>query len=332
MALPNLIETAYNRRIELMQSLKSEDTNAFRLFHGIGEGFPGLSLDIYGNLLLIQTYRDILTGTQLDQIRITVRECLSISIPAVYRHREKNRANLIHRDPEVTEAEFLCREQGCLFEVLNFKQGLDPLLFLDIRSGRRHLSRICKDRSVLNLFAYTCAAGVIAASSSASSVINIDFSETWLGHGRQNAKHNDISKNKCRFIHDDCISVIRQFAGLPMKGRAVRRGFKKYQKQSFDIIFLDPPTFSKGRFGAVDIVSDYQSLFKPAILSLNSGGEIICTNHSGKIEMDEWLQSLERCASKAGKKIVNMHQILPDIDFPSPDNRPPLKILAIRFD
>jgi len=94
---------------------------------------------------------------------------------------------------------------------------------------------------------------------------------------------------------------------------------------------MDPPTLSKSNFGAVDIINDYQSLFKPAILSLEENGEIICTNHTSSVEIDKWIDILKRCAIKTGKPIKDIKQITPDEDFPSPDNKHPLKILSVKF-
>jgi 23S rRNA (cytosine1962-C5)-methyltransferase len=118
---------------------------------------------------------------------------------------------------------------------------------------------------------------------------------------------------------------------LKIKGWAARKPYKTFNQQKFDILFMDPPTFAKSRFGAVDIINDYQSLFKPAILSLNPGGEIICTNHTASVNIEEWTHTLERCAEKAGKPIGEIHPIPPDNNFPSPDNQHPLKILSMKF-
>jgi len=97
--------------------------------------------------------------------------------------------------------------------------------------------------------------------------------------------------------------------------------------RKFDLIVLDPPTWATSASGmTVDLVRDYQSLFKPAVLALKPGGSVLATNHVSAVEMDEWLDSLERCADKAGKKLKSLEPLKPEADFPSPDGKHPLKI------
>ena len=93
---------------------------------------------------------------------------------------------------------------------------------------------------------------------------------------------------------------------------------------------LDPPTFSKGPFGAVDLVRDYQGLFKPALMATSPGGAILATNHVSTVDMEDWLESLRRCATKAGRPLVDIEVITPDPDFPSPDGKHPLKMAWCR--
>ncbi len=326
-----LIKTALNCRKDFIQELQLEGTDSLRLFHGINEGYPGIAIDKYGDQIIIQTFRKPIETEEIELIKKTVKSFFNYDLFFSYRHREKNKSQLLYIDKENVNREFNCSEMGLAYEVLDFKQGLDPLLFLDLRAGRRYLSNICKEKTVLNLFSYTCSAGVTAAANGANFVVNVDFSKTWLNYGKINAEKNNISKDKIRFIEEDFFPVMRQFSGLEVKGRGTRKKYKKLNKQKFDIIFMDPPTFAKSNFGAVDIINDYQSLFKPAILSLNDNGEIICTNHTSSVEMDSWIETLKRCAIKAGKPIKEISKITPDEDFPSPDKKHPLKILSIKF-
>lgn len=329
--ISELIIAALKKRTDFIQKLQIEGTDSLRLFHGINEGYPGIAIDKYGDQIIIQTFRKPLETKDIEEIKKTVKSFFTYDLFFSYRHREKGKSQLLYIDKENVNREFHCTEMDLSYEVLDFKQGLDPLLFLDLRAGRRYLSKVCKEKTVLNLFSYTCSAGVIAAANGARFVTNVDFSKTWLNYGKINADKNNISKDKIRFIEEDFFSVILQFSGLEVKGRAARKKYKKLNKQKFDIIFMDPPTFAKSNFGAVDIINDYQSLFKPAILSLADNGEIICTNHTSNVDMDLWIDTLKRCAIKAGKPIKEIHKISPDEDFPSPDKKHPLKILSIKF-
>ena len=75
---------------------------------------------------------------------------------------------------------------------------------------------------------------------------------------------------------------------------------------------------------------DYPSLFKPALLTLSPGGAILATNHVPEVDLDEWIAVLKRTAEKAGRPLTDVDVIAPESDFPSPDGRPPLKIVVAR--
>ena len=142
-------------------------------------------------------------------------------------------------------------------------------------------------------------------------------------------KADDPSTLENRFvtITDDVIPVLRQFAGLAMPTRGKRaRGFAYRSARQFDLVVLDPPRWAKGKYGAVDVVRDYSSLFKPALFATAPGGTVLATNHVPEVERDAWLASLERCAAKAGRPLASIETLMPEEDFPSPDGRHPLKI------
>jgi 23S rRNA (cytosine1962-C5)-methyltransferase len=91
------------------------------------------------------------------------------------------------------------------------------------------------------------------------------------------------------------------------------------------LVILDPPSWARGRFGAVDVVRDYPTLFKPALLAAAAGASILATNHSIDVSREAFLQVLERTAQKSGRSIRELEWILPEEDFPSFDESPPLK-------
>src|SRR5690606_20126036 len=122
------------------------------------------------------------------------------------------------------------------------------------------------ERSVLNVFAYTCGVGVVAALGGAREVWNIDFAESPLANGRANAERNGIAAERFVTLHEDATPARRQLAGLPMKQRGgQRREYVRHEAHAFDLVVLDPPRWARTPFGAVDVVRDYQSLFKPAL-------------------------------------------------------------------
>ena len=209
-------------------------------------------------------------------------------------------------------------------------QGIDPLLFLDFRAGRRWIKAHSKNRSVLNLFSYTCGIGICAMAGGASRVLNVDFSARALSIGQENASLNQLPAGfEC--LQQDAIAVLRQLSGLGIKGRARKRNFQRLRPQQFDIVVLDPPRRARSPFGAVDTVNDYQSLFKPALLCVGPNGNMLITNNVASVKSDKWKELVLRCASKAGRPITQWTWVLPEADFPSPDGQHPLKMAWLSF-
>ncbi|MFA5139525.1 MAG: class I SAM-dependent methyltransferase [Elusimicrobiota bacterium] len=313
----SLLEGSLRRREGLLDRLRAEGTDCYRLFHGIAEGLPGLTVDRYGPLVLAQTFREELSGALEDDLRKAFPERFSF----VYNHRGKTA-------PPVSADEFQCREFGLKYLIRPRHRGMDPWLFLDLRAGRRCVREAAKGRSVLNLFAYTCGVGVCAAAAGASEVWNVDFASSNLEVGRRNAELNGVPSERFRIIRGDCLPAMRQLAGLPPGSRrSQKRRFPKFEPRSFDIVFLDPPAWAKGPFGAVDVQGDYPGLFKPALLAAKPGGGlVIATNHAANVPLDSWMETLRRCAAKAGRPIRSMRAVKPDEDFPSFDGNPPLKV------
>lgn len=333
-SLESLFARALEARAPWIPALEATGTDAYRLFHGISEGRPGLTVDRYGPLVLAQTFREPLEPAQIAALE----ELAILRTPGtrafVYNHRAGNAPFARWHEPAPDAlAEFVCRENGVQFAVRARHRGRDPWLFLDLREGRRRLAELAREKSVLNLFAYTCGAGIAAAHAGASEVWNVDFASSALDVGRRNAELNGIDvvragadRGRVRFIEEDCWPVLRQLAGLPMKGRGAGRAHGRYDARRFDVVFLDPPAWSKGPFGAVDIERDYESLFKPALACTHRGGWIVATNHSANVELAAWLLRLERCARKAGGAIEVVETLGPGPDFPTLDGRAPLKI------
>ena len=102
------------------------------------------------------------------------------------------------------------------------------------------------------------------------------------------------------------------------------------EPRTFDLVFLDPPAWAKGPFGAVDLERDYPALFKPALIATAPGGAVIATNHVASVDLDAWIGVLRRSAEKSGRPLAGIETIAPDEDFPARDGRPPLKIAVCR--
>ncbi len=333
--LPEYLDQALARRVDFFQAMTKENTNCFRLFHGVVEGIPGLTIDLYGPVILVQTFAEPLNSMEIQRIEAYLRNGLAqfgiLPNPCffVVNHRNKPAGmnwDDWHQPEPAALAEQVILEMGARYVFKARHRGLDPLLFLDFRTGRRFIQQHAQGKTVLNLFAYTCGIGIAAMLGNAHGVLNIDFAGSALAYGQQNQKLNKIG-DEFRIVQEDVFCALHQLADQPLKGKRARRTPQtQLSPQQFDWVVLDPPPWAKSPYGAVDVVRDYQSLFKPCLWVTKPQGQIMAVNNSAQVTMQAWLQILERCAAKAGSPLKKITTISPDPDFPSWDQHHPLKI------
>ena len=322
---------ALEKREALIEKLHAEQTTCYRLFHGTNEGAPGLTIDSYGSCLLVQTWREPIEAERLDELQAAVQEKLQLELTPVWNHRAKRGS----ADHTVHPVEFdtppTGQELGLTYDTRPRHRGMDPLLFLDFRAGRRRIQSVAKDLSVLNLFSYTCGAGMVAAAAGAKEVINVDFAKSSLEVGRGNYSQNGL-EDQYTAVHEDAIPIMLQYSGLGVRGRRKKRNFTAVEEKNFDLVILDPPRYAKSNFGIVDTVGDYQSLFKPALLSTKPGGQMLVTNNVASVEKATFEKILMRCAEKAERPIQELEFIDVEEDFPSPDGQWPLKMAWLQLE
>lgn len=331
-SLREVLQRALAARSDLLRRLHGERTDCYRLLHGVAEGAPGLTVDRYGPVLLVQTFRAPLAPAAVDELQRTVHDELGLELAVVANHRGAPPPPdfVAHEPTAAALAEHATHERGLTFRARARHRGQDPWLFLDLRSGRARVQRLAAGQRVLNLFAYTCGVGVAAAAGGAAHVLNVDFAQSALDVGVANAQANGLPVERFATLRSDCLPILRQLAGLPVQRRGKNVPFVRIERTPFDCIVLDPPRFAKTPFGAIDVVRDYPSLFKPALLALADGGTVLATNHVPDVRAEDWHEVLRRCAAKAGRPLRELEPIAIDADFPSFDGRPPLKLVLAR--
>ena len=333
--LLDALQAAFDARKTLVNQLHAEHTLCYRLFHGSVEGASGLTIDRYGDLILAQSFHQSL-GSEDREISKAFYAAALPGLDFIYNDRSQGNSRINNPLPPDVLAKAQqpreASELGLKYLIQARHAGQDPWLFLDARAARRRVMQEAVGKSVLNLFAYTCGTGLVAAKAGASHVVNVDFAESSLGIGKENARLNDLPVRP-RFVKSDAFAAMRQYSGLGQPERV--RGkpmppFPKLEAKQFDIVYLDPPRYAKSPFGVVDLVNDYPGIFKPALLCTAEGGTLICCNNVAQVERESWVDQLERSARKAGRPIREIEWILPEADFPSPDGRHPLKVALLR--
>ncbi len=335
--LNQALRAALDTRQPLLAELHAQGTDCYRLFHGSQEGAPGLTADRYGPQLLVQSFHQSLERDALLDLHATIEQHLGQSLFLVYNDRSRgnsrvDRHDTVYQASDDALVDMVGHEWGLNYRVRGRHAGQDPLLFLDLRNARGWVKRNSAGKSVLNLFAYTCGVGLSAAAGGAREVCNLDFAEGNLAVGRENGVLNP-QLPAMTFVQSDYFPAIRQLAGLPISQRRGQKlpSYPRLEARQFDMVFLDPPAWAKSAFGTVDLLRDYQSLLKPALLATADNGVLICNNNLARVDMEDWREQVLRCAEKAGRPVREWQVIAPAADFPSHDGRPPLKTLVLHL-
>jgi len=336
-ALDQALRAALHNRHDLLAELYQQGTDCYRLFHGSQEGAGGLTIDRYGPQLLVQSFHQSLSRDELLQLAEQCQASLGEQLLLVYNDRSQGNSRIDRSDP-VYQAEpaaledLIGHEWGLNYRVRGRHAGQDPLLFLDLRNARGWVKAHSAGKSVLNLFAYSCGVGLSAAAGGAREVVNLDFAEGNLAVGRENGALNP-QLAPMQFIQSDYFPAIRQLAGLPINARRGQKlpHYPRLEQRQFDLVLLDPPAWAKSAFGTVDLLRDYQSLLKPAILATAENGVLICCNNLAKVALSDWREQVLRCAEKLGRPVRDWQVLPPASDFPSQDGQPPLKTLILQF-
>ncbi len=286
------------------------DSTAYRVVNAEGDGLPGLTVDRYGDFLMLQLY-SAAWRPHLKQVTQILQELLDPH--GIY---EKNRPQKTRELEAVSDSKSYGRllagkaaprrlnvlENGLTF-IVSLEQGLNTGLFLDQRRNRRDLMRRVEGKRVLNLFSYTGAFSVAAASAGASQVTSVDASAGYTDWARDNFAANRLNPRQHEFIVGDCLSVV---------GRLAQSG------KSFDVIIMDPPSFSttaRSRFTTRGGTSD---LVAAALPMLTDNGIMITSSNHQKVDTAEYLKELRRGALQSGGDLRVVSLLGQPEDFPYP--------------
>ena len=183
---------------------------------------------------------------------------------------------------------------------IDFGAGYSVGLFIDQRENRRFVRDLAPS-SLLNCFAYTCSFSVAAATVGAKTV-SVDLSKKSLARGRENFALNSLPTNDHRFLADDVMAVLPRLA---------RKGEK------FDVIILDPPTFSRSHKGkAFQVEQDFERLLLAALEVAERNAKILLSTNCSTLR-ERALEVMGRFCLKATRRAGNFHHEPPLPDFPA---------------
>ncbi len=167
--------------------------------------------------------------------------------------------------------------EGGLKFLVNFDDYLDTGLFLDHRMTRARLRTAASGKRFLNLFAYTCTATVYAAAGGAATTLSVDMSNTYLNWAQRNFELNGLSPRTNGLVQADCRLWLQDAA--------------RTREPRYDLIFIDPPTFSNSKRmeGVLDVDRDHPGLIDGCARLLAPGGLIVFSTNSQRFKLDESL-------------------------------------------
>jgi 23S rRNA (cytosine1962-C5)-methyltransferase len=284
------------------QLLPQERMTAYRVFHGEGDGLPGATVDRYGDHMVVHLFSPALEA---------VSEGLYDALEAAWKpksiyeqKRYKPLAGEGARGPaelkrgEVAPVEIEVEEYGVRF-VVDVTAPLGTGLFPDLREGRRAVAERAGGRRVLNLFSYTGAFSVWAARAGAREVVSVDLAHKAHARARRNLQVNGLSEEHHEFIAGDAFKVLAKMAE---------------RKRVFDLIVLDPPSFSQAKGKVFSVAKDYRELVEAALSVAAPGSLLACVSNTMKVSMEELDRAIGEGAARARRyvRVVERRGLPPD--------------------
>jgi 23S rRNA (cytosine1962-C5)-methyltransferase len=280
-----------------------------RLVNGESDGLPAISVERYGDYLVVQLFSPALA--QAPALYTALYDALEQELKpkAIYeqrRHRSlggeaprQAGAELIRGNPAPVELEV--REDDMRF-VVDVTAPLSTGLFADLREGRRAVRSYAKDRRVLNLFSYTGAISVYTHAGGARHVTAIDVAAKAHARARRNFAASGFDAEKPEHVVGDTFKVLARYAE---------------RKTRFDLVVLDPPAFAsaQARGGKPwSAIKDYGELVAAALGVLEPGGLLAAASSTHKVSSDEFDAALADGAASARTtlKIIDRRGLPPD--------------------
>jgi 23S rRNA (guanine2445-N2)-methyltransferase / 23S rRNA (guanine2069-N7)-methyltransferase len=271
-----------NRLQKNMKKFKKwADKNNIECYRVYDADMPeyAVAIDIYKDWAHVQEYQ---APKSIDPEKAKQRLFDAVSaIPSalniaesnvVVKHRQKQTGKAQYEKLDQSQHEMIVEEYGCEF-IVNLKDYLDTGLFLDHRPVRKLIQDRANGKRFLNLFCYTATASVHAGQGGARSTYSVDMSNTYTEWARRNIELNEFSPRDHKVERADCFEWLRT------------------NKDKYDFIFMDPPTFSNSKKMAevLDIQRDHGDLIRLAMARLSKKGDLIFSNNYRRFILDEAL-------------------------------------------
>ena len=295
---------------------QDELTTAFRLFNQEGDGFGGLTVDLYGDYAVFSWY-----NSYVYQIRKVISEAFRQVFPEVLGTYEKIRfKGLNYESAHVYGQEapdfFTVLENGVLYQVF-MNDGLMTGIFLDQHEVRGSLvNGLAMGKSLLNMFSYTAAFSVAAAMGGSSQTTSVDLAKRSRELSQAHFQANGISTDDHRFIVMDVFEYFKY---------AKRKGL------TYDVIVLDPPSFARNKKQTFSVAKDYHKLISQSLEILNPGGIIIASTNAANVSRQKFTEQIDKGFAGRSYQILNKYGLPADFAYNKKDESSNyLKVISMK--
>lgn len=273
------------------QVLVDEQTTAFRLVNGENDGLPGVRIDIWGHFAVLVLDSPALRGlvpllvSWLEDRRATRGIALCFRPDPRDRSRDGLGRSWVGGRPNRQPVRVT--ERGTAF-LVRPDQGPDVGLYCDMREVRRFLEPHWLGRRVLNTFAFTGAFSVVAALGGAAEVVTVDLADAAIERAQANFQANEIDAEAFEFLVGETHQVLDRF---------------RRRQRLFDLVILDPPSFSRDKRGKVwSAKSDWPRLVAAAARVIDDGGWLVAASNQGSVAPKAFRQLVESGLKRAGRR------------------------------
>ena len=295
---------------------QDELTTAFRLFNQEGDGFGGLTVDLYGDYAVFSWY-----NSYVYQIRKVISEAFRQVFPEVLGTYEKIRfKGLDYESAHVYGQEapdfFTVLENGVLYQVF-MNDGLMTGIFLDQHEVRGSLvDGLAMGKSLLNMFSYTAAFSVAAAMGGASQTTSVDLAKRSRELSQAHFQANGLSTDEHRFIVMDVFEYFK---------------YAKRKDLTYDVIVLDPPSFARNKKQTFSVAKDYHKLISQSLEILNPGGIIIASTNAANVSRQKFTEQIDKGFAGRSYQILNKYGLPADFAYNKKDESSNyLKVISMK--
>ncbi len=295
----------------LRAPLEEKNTNGYRLVHGENDGFPGLIIDRYADTLVLKLY----TPAWIPHLKEFCQALAQIS-PAQHLILRLNRSLQAQSEflsglsdgmmitQQTSPNPILFQENGLTFESDPI-HGQKTGFFLDQRDNRARVETLSKNKSVLNVFAYTGGFSVYAARGGAKEIVSVDISAPAIEAAVRNMKHNQhipaVKATSHETIAEDAFEVLTRMSS---------------QKRLFDVVIIDPPMFAQSEKQVEAAISAYRKLTRLGLSVLRSGGTLVQASCSSRVDADTFFDSIHQTTRESSRRLTEIERTGHALDHP----------------